>query len=109
MLPKLHSDNYEGMELIRPMYYIREQDIIDFRNRHNLTFIQCACKFTEGVSNGLEQSKRAETKALIHDLLKMNPQVEQNIFKASENVILDKVLGYKDEKGVHTFLDDYDE
>ena len=109
MLPKLHSDNYEGMELIRPMYYIREQDIIDFRNRHNLTFIQCACKFTEGVSNGLEQSKRAETKALIHDLLKMNPQVEQNIFKASENVILDKVLGYKDEKGVYTFLDDYDE
>ncbi|MCH5171995.1 MAG: tRNA 2-thiocytidine biosynthesis protein TtcA [Erysipelotrichales bacterium] len=112
MLPKLHSTNYEGMELIRPMYYIREKDIIAFRNHHNLTFIQCACRFTENCAicdNGGGGSKRLETKMLIKQLLKSNPQVEKNIFKSASNVTLDMILGYK-EKGVyHSFLDDYDE
>ncbi|MCH5180764.1 MAG: tRNA 2-thiocytidine biosynthesis protein TtcA [Erysipelotrichales bacterium] len=111
MLPKLHSTNYEGMELIRPMYYIREKDIIAFRNHHNLTFIQCACRFTENCAicdNGGGGSKRLETKLLIKQLLKSNPQVEKNIFKSASNVTLDMILGYK-EKGIyHSFLDDYD-
>lgn len=108
MLPKLHSTNYEGMELIRPMYYIREKDIIAFKNHHNLEFIQCACRFTENCATNVSESKRLETKLLIKQLLKTNPQVEKNIFKSASNVTLDMILGYK-EKGIyHSFLDNYD-
>jgi len=111
MLPKLHSTNYEGMELIRPMYYVREKDIKKFAKVHNIEFIQCACKFVDeshSASDGIGASKRAETKALIKQLLKTNPQVEKNIFKAADNVTLDMILGYKENGEYHSFLDDYD-
>ena len=111
MLPKVHSDNYSGMELIRPMYYIREQDIINWKTKNNLKFIQCACRFTENCAicdNGGGGSKRYETKLLIKKLTKeMNEHVEQNIFNAANNVILEKILGYKDETGHHSFLENY--
>ncbi len=112
MLPKLHSTNYKGMELIRPLYYIREKDIIAFKNHHNLTFLQCACKFTlenSELNSSSGGSKRLETKMLIKELLKNNPQVEKNIFKSAANVTLDMILGYKDGGKYHSFLDNYDE
>ncbi len=112
MLPKLKSTNVENMEVIRPMYFIREKDIISWKNYHSLTFIQCACRFTENCAicdNGGGGSKRAATKKLIKDLLEYNPQVEKNLFRATENVILDKVLGYKDGDKKVNFLDNYDE
>ena len=108
MLPKLHSTNFEGMELIRPMYFIREKDIKCWARHHNLEFIQCACKFTEKAKETALNSQRAFTKELIQELKKDIPQVEQNIFKAAENVTLDMVLGYKDKGISHSFLDDYD-
>lgn len=111
MLPKVHSDNYKGMELIRPMYYIREQDIINWKIKNNLKFIQCACRFTENCAicdNGGGGSKRYETKLLIKKLTKeMNEHVEQNIFNAANNIILEKILGYKDATGHHSFLENY--
>jgi tRNA(Ile)-lysidine synthase TilS/MesJ len=108
MLPKLHSTNYEGMEVIRPMYYIREKDINSWKNYHNLVFLRCACKMTEGVETGELNSQRAETKKLIKELLKYNPQVEKNIFRSASNVTLDMILGYKEGGVYHSFLDDYD-
>lgn len=108
MLPKLHSTNFNGMELIRPMYFIREKDIISWQRRSELTFIQCACKLTESVAHDEMVSQRAETKKLIEQLLKTNPQVEKNIFKAADNVTLDMILGYKEGGEYHSFLDDYD-
>ncbi len=110
MLPKLHSDNFEGMELIRPLYLVREDDVKAWRDFNKLTFIQCACRFTENVAkpgSGIG-SARLETKMLIKKLKETNPQVEKNIFKSSENVVLDKVIGYKDPQGHHSFLDTYD-
>ncbi len=113
MLPKLHSDHYQGMEVIRPMYLIREKDIIDFKKMNHLTFIQCACRFTENCSicdNGSGGSQRARTKKLIQDLMKdYSPVVEKNIFQAASNVNLDMILGYKENGVEHDFLDDYDE
>lgn len=110
MLPKLHSDNFEGMELIRPMYLIREKDIITWSESNNLKFIQCACKFTEelNMKEKEESSQRKNTKALINSLLKYNDNVEKNIFKSATNINLDKVLGYKKGKNYYSFLDDYD-
>ena len=111
MLPKLHSDNFEGMELIRPLYLVREDDIKAWRDANNLQFIQCACRFTENVAkpdSGIG-SARLETKKLIQKLKETNPQVEKNIFKSSENIVLDKVIGYKDPNGHHSFLDTYDQ
>lgn len=110
MLPKLHSDNYEGMELIRPMYYIRERDIIRWANYNELKFLNCACKFTEQIDKEElhSGSKRQDTKQLIKDLLKYNPLVEKNIFKSAFNVNADKVLGYKLNNKQISFLDDYD-
>ncbi|MDE6661150.1 MAG: tRNA 2-thiocytidine biosynthesis TtcA family protein, partial [Anaeroplasmataceae bacterium] len=92
MLPKLHSENYPGMELIRPMYYIRERDIIRWSNYNELKFINCACKFTENIDKAkdLSGSKRYDTKLLIKELLKYNPLVEKNIFKSAYNVNLNK-------------------
>ena len=109
MLPKLHSTNYEGMELIRPMYYIREKDIIGWAKYHNLEFLQCACKFTEEEADEQSAGRRKFTKELIYELKKEIPQVEKNIFKAADNVTLDMILGYKEKGKYHSFLDDYDE
>ena len=111
MLPKLHSDNYEGMELISPMYFIRERDIQRWVNYNELVFLNCACKFTEDInkSKDLTGSKRYDTKLLIKDLLKYNPFVEKNIFKAPFNVNVDKVIGYKLDNKEISFLDEYDE
>ena len=112
MMPKLHSTNFEGIELIRPMYLIREDDIKAWRDYNDLHFIQCACKFTDTCTtcnNEENQSKRMEIKKLIAELKKTNPFVEGNIFKSVENVNLDTVVGYK-AKGVrHNFLDTYDD
>ena len=112
MMPKLHSTNFEGMELIRPLYYIREDDIKAWRDYNGLHFIQCACKFTDTCTtcnNGQNHSKRQETKELIHKLKENNPDVEKCIFRSVENVHIDTVIAYK-EKGVrHHFLDTYDE
>ena len=111
MMPKLHSTNFPGMELIRPMYLIREADIIRWRNFNDLHFIQCACRFTDtcSVTGGNTGSKREQTKQLIAQLKKDNPQVETNIFKSVEKVNLSTVIGYKDAQGIHSFLDDYDD
>ena len=112
MMPKLHSTNFEGMELIRPLYYIREDDIKAWRDYNGLHFIQCACKFTDTCTtcnNGQNHSKRQETKELIRKLKENNPDVEKCIFRSVENVHIDTVIAYK-EKGVrHHFLDTYDE
>ena len=111
MMPKLHSANFEGMELIRPMYLVREADIRHWCSYNELDFIQCACKFTETCSDidehGHSVSKRMETKALIAELKKINPQVEKNIFRSVENVNLNTVIAYKDNEGVHNFLEKY--
>lgn len=114
MMPKLHSTNFEGMELIRPMYLIREADIKRWRDYNDLHFIQCACKFTDTctseacLTSERTGSKRLETKHIIERLKKTNPYVENNIFKSMENVNLETVISYKDRDGVHSFLDDYD-
>ena len=112
MMPKLRSTNFEGMELIRPMYLIREKDIIRWRDHNGLHFLQCACRFTEalaqeGISDQPSASKRLETKRLIASLAKTIPQVESNLFRATENVVLNKVLGYKIKGERHSFLEDY--
>ncbi len=113
MMPKLKSTNFEGMELIRPMYLIREDDIKRWRDYNDLHFIQCACKFTDTctseacLTSGRTGSKRQETKHIIASLKKTNPFVESNIFKSMENVNLETVIKYKDKDGVHSFLDNY--
>lgn len=113
MMPKLHSSNFDGMELIRPLYLIREKDIIHWRDYNDLYFLQCACHFTDTCSScrddGTSASKRLEIKKLIASLKEVNPFVESNIFKSVENVNLDTIITYK-EKGVrHSFLEHYDE
>lgn len=112
MMPKLHSTNFEGMELIRPMYLIREADIIHWADYNNLHFIRCACRFTEKVAAAAEEedkgSKRAEVKALIRQLAAKDPVVEFNIFKSVENVNLNTVIAYKKEGVKHHFLETYD-
>ena len=110
MMPKLHSTNFEGMELIRPLYLIREDDIKKWRDSNDLHFIQCACKFTDTCSTcgGENTSKRVEVKNLIRQLKETNPFVESNIFKSVENVNLSTVIAYKQGGVKHHFLDDYD-
>ncbi|MDR3262848.1 MAG: tRNA 2-thiocytidine biosynthesis protein TtcA [Clostridiales bacterium] len=111
MMPKLKSDNFEGMELIRPMYKISERDIINWRNYNDLNFIQCACRFTENCSvcdNGGGGSKRQEMKYLIKALNKKNPNAALNIFRSVYNVNLDTVIGYKKDGERHYFWEDYD-
>lgn len=109
MMPKLHSTNFEGMELIRPMYLIREEDIIRWVNYNDLSFLQCACKFTEQAATAGQESlsKRKEIKAMIKEMHRINPQVESNIFRSVEKVNLDTVIGYKKNSIVHNFLEDY--
>lgn len=112
MMPKLHSTNFEGMELIRPLYLIREADIIHWANYNDLHFIQCACRFTEHCAScgGTEKgSKRAEIKELIHQLAQKDPVIEYNIFRSVENVNLNTVIGYKQDGVRHNFLETYDE
>ena len=112
MMPKLHSTNFGEMELIRPMYLIREESIKAWRDYHNLTFLQCACKFTENsvfVNEHENASKRREVKQLIKQLKKVNPFVENNIFKSVENVNLSTVIAYKQNGVKHHFLDGYDQ
>ena len=111
MMPKLHSTNFPGMELIRPLYLIREDDIKAWRDYNGLHFIQCACKFTDTCTtcnDGQNHSKRQETKELIRELKKSNPDVEKCIFKSVENVTLDTLIAYKQHGVRHHFLDSYD-
>ncbi len=112
MMPKLHSTNFEGMELIRPMYLVREDDICAWRDYNDLHFLRCACHFTETCAtvheDGTSSSKRLETKKLIAELKKTNPYIESNIFRSVENVHLDTVIEYKKDGVRHHFLDEYD-
>lgn len=110
MMPKLHSTNFEGMELIRPLYMVREDDIKKWRDYNDLHFIQCACKFTDTCTTcgGENASKRVEVKNLIRQLKETNPFVESNIFKSVENVNLSTIVAYKKDGVKHHFLDDYD-
>ena len=113
MLPKLHSTNFEGMELIRPMYLIREDDIKHWRDYNDLHFIQCACRFTDTCTtcrtDGSSPSKRMEIKNLIASLKQTNPFIEGNIFKSVENVNLRTIIAYKEDGVKHHFLEHYDE
>ncbi len=113
MMPKLHSTHFEGMQLIRPLYYIREKDIIHWKDYNNLHFIQCACRFTDTCTtcnpDKTTGSKRVEIKNLIASLAAKNPQIEHNIFRSVENVNLNTIISYKSDDGVHHFLDDYDD
>ena len=111
MMPKLHSTNFEGMELIRPMYLIREDDIKHWRDYNDLHFIQCACRFTDTCTtcdpDGRSVSKRMEVKHMIAEMKKVNPFVESNIFKSVENVNLSTIIAYKKDGEKHHFLENY--
>ncbi len=109
MMPKLHSTNFDEMELIRPMYLIREDDIKHWRDYNDLHFIQCACKFTDTCTscNPDNASKRQEIKNMIRQMKKINPQVESNIFRSVENVNIDTVIAYKKDGVKHNFLEEY--
>ncbi len=111
MMPKLHSTNFEGMELIRPMYLVRESDILAWRDYNELRFLRCACHFTETCEDiredGTSSSKRLEVKKLIAELKKTNPYVESNIFNSVENVNVDTLIAYKKDGIRHNFLDEY--
>ena len=109
MMPKLHSDNFEGLELIRPLLLVKEEDIISWVKYNELTFINCACRFTEQCSvNDDSTSKRKEMKELIKNMKKTNPNVDQNIFKALENVNMSCILGWHKNGEEHSFLDEYE-
>ncbi len=98
MMPKLHSTNFPGMERIRPLYLIREEDIIGWVEANDLRFIRCVCRFTEAVEVAKEEdqpSKRAEVKALIREMRKKSPFLEKNIFRSVENVNLNTIIAYK--------------
>ena len=109
MLPKLHSTNFEGMELIRPLYKVKEQDIISWSRYNGLEFLQCACKMTEKNSDLENTSKRKETKQLIADILKFNPEADDNIFRSLHNVNLATMPGYRDSDSgkLYTFKEIY--
>lgn len=110
MMPKLHSTNFPGMELIRPMYLIKEEDIIHWQHYNQLTFIQCACRFTENLSRPEEQvtSKREEMKLLIKQLRTVSPFIDSNIFRSTHNVNLDTMIGWERHHKKYSFLDEYD-
>ncbi|MCQ4022959.1 MULTISPECIES: ATP-binding protein [unclassified Ruminococcus] len=107
MPPKLHSTNFEGMELIRPMYCIHEDAIIAWRRYNSLEFIRCACRFTENAANDTGASKRQEIKELIKTLKRTNPNIEKSIFNSIHSVCLDTMVGYKSDGAQHTFLEKY--
>ena len=108
MLPKLHSENYEGLELIRPLYLVKENNILSWVKYNNLKFINCACKFTEKVNGDISLSKRREMKELIKHLRSLNPDIDYNIFKSLDNVNLNCVLGFKKDGVYKSFMEDYD-
>ncbi len=110
MLPKLHSDNFEGLELIRPLYLVKEDAIISWRKYNELTFINCACRFTEGcslINDGT--SKRKEIKELIKKLKQTNPEIDKNIFRAFSNVNMNCILGWHKDGQKSSFLDEYNQ
>lgn len=107
MMPKLHSENFEGLELIRPLYLVKEHDILSWVKYNNLKFINCACKFTENSSINEESSKRKEMKELINHLRKINKDIDNHIFKSLDNVNLDCVLGYNKNREYTSFKDNY--
>ena len=111
MMPKLHSKNFEGMELIRPMYKIKEEDIKAWRDYHKLHFIQCACRFTENCATcgGERGSKRDEMKELMKQFRATSDVIESNIFQSVHNINLRTVIGYHKDDEVYNFLDDYNE
>ena len=112
MMPKLHSTHHEGMQLIRPLYYVKEADIIKWKERNELQFIQCACRFTENLSvsgNSDGNSKRAEVKELINNLRKVYDRVDMNIYNSTKNVNLNTIISYIKDGKVHHFMDDYNE
>lgn len=108
MMPKLHSTKHEGMDLIRPMYKIKEEDIIAWKNYNDLQFIQCACRITEKIQAEDKGSKRHEMKMLIKKLRQINPNIDVNIFQSIHNVNLETIIGYKKGKVSYNFLDEYD-
>ena len=108
MMPKLHSDNYEGLELIRPLYLVREKAIIAWAKSNELTFLNCACKFTEKSSLDENSSKRKMMKKLIEELKLEYDEIDYNIYKALDNINLNCVLGTKKDGNYKSFLDDYD-
>ena len=107
MLPKLHSKNYEGMELIRPLYCVHEDDILSWVRYNGLSFLQCACRFTENTESGVSDSKRKEIKELIRSLRKDNPDIEISIFNSLHSVEINTFPGYKLEGKEHSFLEHY--
>ena len=108
MMPKLHSENFTGLELIRPLYLVKEHDIISWVKYNNLNFLNCACKFTENCSIDEDSSKRREMKRLINDLRKIDKNIDNHIFKSLDNVNLDCVLGYNQNRVYTSFKDNYD-
>lgn len=109
MMPKLRSDHYEGLELIRPLYLVKESAIISWKNSNNLNFINCACRFTENCSiNDESTSKRKEMKDLINNLRKVNKNIDTNIFTAMSNINMNCILGFSKNGEKHSFLDEYD-
>jgi tRNA(Ile)-lysidine synthase TilS/MesJ len=111
MMPKLHSTNHPGMQLIRPMYLVKEADILAWKQYNDLQFIQCACRFTENCTlcdNGGGGSKRQEMKTLIKKFRQTNPSIEMNIFRSVHNVNLSTIIGYHDKEKEYNFLEDYD-
>ena len=112
MMPKLHSTNFEGMELIRPLYLVKEADILAWRDLNQLRFLQCACRFTEAAEAQRQEeeahmSKRQEMKELISRFRQINEHIETNIFKSVENVNLDACIGYVKNGKRHHFLEEY--
>ena len=108
MMPKLHSTSHPGMQLIRPLYFVKEADVINWRDKNNLEFIQCACKFTEDYAAGKKDSKREEMKNLIKQLRNTYHNVDMNIYKSTENVNLDTIISYRKNDDMYNFLDEYD-
>ena len=108
MMPKLHSTNYPGMELIRPLYLVRETDILAWKRYNGLTFLQCACRFTEQEADEGMHGARSETKALIAALRKTNPQADVNIFRSMHHVNLNMALGWTQDGQLRSFLDGYE-
>lgn len=107
MMPKLHSDNFEGLELIRPFFYVREKDIIAWCKKNELEFIRCACHFTEGVASGEIESKRKEVKELLEHLRTIDKNIDMNIFRSMYNVNTDTAIAYQKDTVTYHFLDDY--
>ena len=110
MVPKIHSENFKGIELIRPMFLVKERDIISWVKYNELTFLNCACKFTEKVANHEDASKRKQMKKLIEEFRKENKNIDNNIFNAMGNINMSCILGYRDIDGnEHDFVDYYDD